>query len=144
MSGRASGLASGLARRTLVAALPLVVLATTARAQRNPTPSVARSVAVGAPAPATILPADSAARFQRVARAQRWTGGALMTVGVAAMAGAYAHYARAGRMGMTGAQAATFAAGSGLGVVGAVRWRSARETPSTAARRTPARTDAQR
>jgi hypothetical protein len=139
-----SGLASVLARRTRAAALPLLVLATTAGAQRNPTPQLARAAPVDVTAPSTILAADSAARHQRVARTQRLTGGALMTVGLATVAGAYVHFARAGRMGMTGAQAATFAAGSGLGIVGATRWRASRETRTTAARPTLARTDAQR
>ena len=138
------GLGLAHARRALVAVLPLVVLATRAGAQRNPAPLLVRAAPIDLTAPSTLLAADSAARYRRVARTQRWTGGTLMTVGLATVAGAYAHFARSGRMGMTGAQAAAFAAGSGVGVVGATRWRASRETMATAARWTPARTAAQR
>ena len=138
------GLALARTRRTLVAALPLVVLATAAGAQRNPAPLLVRAAPIDGTAPSTLLAADSAARHRRVARTQRWTGGALTAVGLATVAGAYAHFARSGRMGMTGRQAAAFAAGSGLGVVGATRWKASRETMATAARWTPARTVVQR
>ncbi len=122
-------------RRASVAALAVVALslvaAATAGAQQQPAPRfapVARPAVVGA----ASQPADSAAHYRRQARVQRLTGGALAVAGVAAIAGAYVQYARGGGMGMTGAQAATFAAGAGLGVLGGRRWDAARESAAAA------------
>jgi hypothetical protein len=120
--------------RLLVAVLLLAAIARTALAQQIPAARPARTTATAPLGTPSIVPSDSVARYARAAHAQRWTGGSLLAVGVATMAGAYAQYVHAGRMGMTGGQLATLAAGASVGAFGAARWTASRASMATAAR----------
>jgi hypothetical protein len=120
--------------RLLVAAMLLAAIARTALAQQIPPTHLARTTAIAPLGAPSIVPSDSVARYVRVAHAQRWTGGSLLAVGVATMAGAYAQYVHAGGMGMTGGQVATLLTGAGVGAFGATRWTASRASMAAAAR----------
>jgi len=128
-------------RRALVGALSLVAAASAAHAQQlQPSrfvraPLAAASAAAGDPAVVlAVVPADSVARYLSAARVQRRTGGSLVAVGLATIAGAYVGFARSSRMGMSGGQAATLGAGAIVGALGATRWAASRESLTAAAR----------
>ena len=128
-------------RRTLVGAMFLAVTATAAGAQqvqpsrfvRAPLPAAAPAAGDSARALALVR-ADSVAHYLSAARAQRRTGGSLVAVGFATIAGAYVGFARSSRMGMSGGQAATLGAGAIVGALGATRWAASRESLTAAAR----------
>ena len=135
------------ARRTLACALSLVAVVTTAGAQEVQAPRFVRESPQAerdAAAPPALVPADSVARYHRTAHAQRRTGGALLVAGLATITASYVQFAHSGRMGMTGDQLATLAAGTTLGAVGVTRWAASRESLATAARWREARAAAQR
>lgn len=136
--------ARSLALSALLAALPLSLAADAARAQQRPAPRFARAATPAAMALRDGALADSVARYQHVARVQRWTGSTLVVAGLGAVAAAYVQFARAGRQGMSGAQGATFAAGTIAGVAGLTRWASSRDNMRLAEQWNEARLAAQR
>jgi hypothetical protein len=129
-----------LRRTIVVGAMFLVATATAAGAQqvqpsRFARPSLPAASGGGPLAPSrALVPADSAARYLRIGRAQQQTGGSLVGLGLVTVAGAYVGFMRSGRMGMSGGQAATLGAGAVVGALGATRWAASRESLAAAAR----------
>jgi hypothetical protein len=121
---------------TLRAAVVALVVATAsaAGAQQAPAARFARAAASVDAEGSTVAARDSALRYLHRARVQRRAGASMVVAGLGAAAAAYVQYARAGRMGMSGAQVATFAAGAMVGGVGAQRLVASRESMATSRR----------